>query len=276
MKIDISSVSESAFFQNIVYGYGPKLLLAIVTFIVGLYLIGSITKAVDKLMQRKKWDPSLCSFFKTFLSVSLKVLLVITVAGMVGVATTSFIAVLGAAGLAVGLAFQNTLSNFAGSVLLLVFRPFKVGDLIEVDGRLGIVKEIQIFCTQMVTLDNKRVIIPNGKLASETIINLSTEDIKRIDLTFGIGYDDDLKKAKSVLNTIIAADSRVLSEPAPQVAVSELADSSVNFVFRPWVKTEDYWDVYFQMVENVKLEFDKEGISIPYPQQDIHIKTNEK
>jgi small conductance mechanosensitive channel len=187
------------------------------------------------------------------------------------VETTSFIAILGAAGLAIGLAFQNSLGNFAGSFLILAFKPFKTGDLVELDGRLGVVKEIQMFCTIITTPDNKTVILPNGPVANGTIVNLSHESIKRIDLTFGIGYSDNIAEAKKALQRVIDADSRILKEPGSTVAVSSLGDSSVNFVFRVWVKTEEYWDVYFSMMEQVKLELDRKEISIPFPQRDVHL-----
>lgn len=257
---------------GLVKTYGPQVVLALVTLVIGFSLVNMFSKVVKKAMEKKEFDKSLSTFLVSLIRISLKVMVLISVAGMVGIQTTSFIAILGAAGLAVGLALKGSLENFAGSVLILVFKPFRVGHVIEVDGRMGEVKDIQIFSTVIRTVDNKTVIIPNGGLASGTIINLSTEPIRRIDLKFGIGYDDDLKKAKDILKEIITSDTRVLTEPAPNVAVSELGDSSVNFVFRPWVKTEDYWAVYFDMVEKVKLTFDKEGISIPFPQQDIHIK----
>ena len=251
--------------------YAPKLALALITLLIGFWMIGRVGRLIDSQFEKRDLDPSLRTFSVSMIGVILKVLLVISVAGMVGIETTSFVAIIGAAGLAVGLALQGSLSNFAGSVLILIFKPFKVGDVIDVAGRIGTVKEIQIFATVMRTTDNKRVIIPNGVLAGGTIVNLSAEDTRRIDLVFGIGYNDDIDKAKEVLKAIIAKDERILSEPEPTVAVSELADSSVNFVFRPWVKKDDYWPVYYDMVETVKKTFDKEDISIPFPQRDVHL-----
>ena len=187
----------------------------------------------------------------------------------------SFVAIIGAAGLAVGLALQGTLQNFAGGVIILILRPFKVGDYIEGSGHAGTIKEIQIFNTVMLTPDNKKIIIPNGGLSNASITNYSAQPTRRVDMVFGIGYDDDIKKAKELLETIVTGDERVLKDPIHQIAVSELADSSVNFVVRPWVNAADYWDVYFDMHEKIKLEFDKAGISIPFPQRDVHI-YNEK
>ena len=256
---------------NMCIKYGPQLILALVTLVVGLWIINKFCATLGKRLESKGFDPSLRGFLLSLLSIGFKAILLLSVAGMVGIKTTSFVAILGAAGLAVGLALQGSLANFAGSVLILIFRPFKVGDVLEVEGKVGTVKDIQMFATVVVTLDNKTVIIPNGTLAGGTIVNLSAQPIRRITLTFGIGYGDDLKKAKEILEKIMKEDTRVLQDPAPMAAVEELADSSVNFTFRPWVKSEDYWDVYFDMIEKVKLTFDAEGISIPFPQHDVHL-----
>ncbi len=249
----------------------PKIFLALITYFIGSSIIKWVVSLISNQFQKKELERSLQGFFISVGTVSLKVLLLISIAGILGIETTSFIALLGAAGLAVGLAFQNSLSNFAGSVLILVFKPFKVGDLIELEGRIGVVKEIQMFCTVITTPDNKTAILPNGPVANGTIINLSRESIKRIDLTFGIGYGDNIESAKEALHRVINADPRVLKEPGPTVAVRSLGDSSVNLVFRVWVKTEEYWDVYFHMMEMVKLELDKSKIAIPFPQRDVHI-----
>ena len=256
---------------NMCIKYGPQLILALVTLVVGLWIINKFCATLGKRLESKGFDPSLRGFLLSLLSIGFKAILLLSVAGMVGIKTTSFVAILGAAGLAVGLALQGSLANFAGSVLILIFRPFKVGDVLEVEGKVGTVKDIQMFATVVVTLDNKTVIIPNGTLAGGTIVNLSAQPNRRITLTFGIGYGDDLKKAKEILEKIMKEDTRVLQDPAPMAAVEELADSSVNFTFRPWVKSEDYWDVYFDMIEKVKLTFDAEGISIPFPQHDVHL-----
>ena len=198
-------------------------------------------------------------------------MLLISVVSMLGVATTSFIAVLGAAGLAIGLALQGSLANFAGGVLIALFKPFVAGDVIDAQGFLGKVEKIEIFNTIIKTPDNQKVILPNGPLSNGPITNVTAEPIRRVDMVFGIGYDDDIKKAQGILLEIARNNTKVLKDPAPQVRVGELADSSVNFKVRPWCKTEDYWDVYFDITEEVKKRFDSEGVSIPYPQTDVHL-----
>jgi len=250
---------------------GPRLLLAILTLIIGLWVIKMIVRIMNKSMERGDIDVSLRRFLSSLVSILLKVMLVISVASMVGIQMTSFIAVLGAAGLAIGLALQGSLANFAGGVLILLFRPFKAGDVIEAQGFLGKVSEIQVFNTVLNTFDNKKIIIPNAALSSDSITNFSAESLRRVDMTFGIGYEDDMKKTRELLLSLARSDQRVLKDPEPFVAVSELADSSVNFAVRLWCKNEDYWGIYFDMLEKVKLEFDKAGISIPFPQQDVHL-----
>jgi small conductance mechanosensitive channel len=251
--------------------YGPKLILAIVTLIIGLWVIRLFVKGLGKTMERSKTDVSLQKFLMSLIEILLKVMLVISVASMVGIQMTSFIAILGAAGLAVGLALQGSLANFAGGVLVLLFRPFKVGDFIDGAGHMGTVHEIQIFNTVLKTPDNKTIVIPNGALSNSSITNFSTEPTRRVDMTFGIGYSDDILKAKGILEALLKDDSRVLNDPAPVVVVSELGDSSVNFTVRAWCNSSDYWGIYFDMQEKVKLEFDKQGVSIPFPQQDVHL-----
>lgn len=251
--------------------YGPKLILAIIVLFLGLWIIKFINRMISKSLDHSKIELSLQKFLNSLVSALLKVLLFISVASMVGIATTSFVAIIGAAGLAVGLALQGSLANFAGGVLILLFKPFKVEDVIETQGYLGKVNEIKIFNTILKTFDNKTIIIPNGSISGGSITNFSTESQRRVDMTFGIGYDDDLKKAKSVLQSLVDEDSRVLKEPAPLVALSELGDSSVNFVVRVWCNSADYWNVFFDMQEKVKLTFDQEGISIPFPQRDVHL-----
>lgn len=250
--------------------YGPKLVLAILTLIIGLWVIKRIVNGANTHFTSKA-DPTLGKFISNLSSVLLKTVLLIAVASMVGIETTSFIAVLGAAGLAVGLALQGSLSNFAGGVLILLFKPFKVGDLLDAQGYIGTVKEIQIFNTILTTGDNRKVIIPNGSLSNGSMVNVNHEATRRVDLTFGIGYSDDIDKAKSIIEGLIADESRALKDPAHMVVVSELADSSVNFTVRIWVNTPDYWGVYFCMHEAVKKAFDAQGISIPFPQQDVHM-----
>jgi len=252
-------------------GYGPKLLLALLTLLFGLWIIKAIVAAARRAAEKKDVDPSLRSFLFSSLGITLRVLLVISVAGMIGIEMTSFIAVLGAAGLAIGMALSGTLQNFAGGVMILLFRPYKVGDYIEAQGHSGTVREIQIFNTILKTPDNKTIIIPNAGLANGSMVNYSTEAERRVDFTFGIGYEDDIDAAKAAIADLILKESRIKSEPEPFIAVSALADSSVNIVVRVWVDATDYWPVHFAMLENVKKEFDTRGISIPYPQHDVHV-----
>ena len=256
---------------GMIMNYGPKLLLAIVILFVGLWLIKYLNKATTKMMKKSEMDESLIGFLTNGISILLKLLLIISVMSMIGVEMTSFIAILGAAGLAIGMALSGTLQNFAGGVMILIFRPFRVGDLIEAQGFLGVVKEIQIFNTILVTLDNRRIIVPNAPIASNSLVNYSAEPLRRVDFTFGIGYNDDIDKAKDILWKIIKEDNRILNEPEAFIGLSELADSSVNFTVRVWVKSEDYWGVFFDMNEKVKKEFDKNNVSIPYPQTDVHL-----
>ncbi|MBN1131593.1 MAG: mechanosensitive ion channel [Bacteroidales bacterium] len=257
---------------DLIVTYGLKFILAIVVLLAGLWVIKILTRSLRKFMTRKEVDPSLVPFLANMFSAILKVLLVISVMGMVGIQMTSFIAVLGAAGLAVGLALQGTLQNFAGGVMILLFKPYRVGDFIEAQGHAGSVKEIQIFQTIITTPDNSTVIIPNSPLATGVIKNYTTQPKRRIDFSFGIGYGDDIDKARKVLLDLADADNRVLKEDnPPMVAVEALADSSVNMMLRTWVKSEDYWDLFFDMTEKVKKAFDKNGISIPFPQTDVHL-----
>ncbi len=223
-------------------------------------------------MDKVEYDESLEKFISSLIVVSLKIVLFIVILGNLGIATTSFAAILAAAGLAVGLALQGSLSNFAGGVLILIFKPYKTGDFIEAQGVMGVVKQIEIFTTKLNTPDNKEVIIPNGSLSNGNIINYSTEENRRIDITMGVSYDADIKQTKDLLMKILTDHPKVLKDPEPAILLGELADSSVNFKVRPWVLTEDYWDVYFQIMETCKIELDKAGIEIPYPQMDIHKK----
>ena len=251
--------------------YGTKLILAIVTLLVGLWLIKKFSTMLRRMFESRSLDRSLQTFLVSFLSVTLKILLFISVITMVGVQMTSFIALLGAAGLAFGMALSGTLQNFAGGVIILILKPFKVGDYIEAQGFAGSVKEIQIFHTALNTPDKKLIIIPNGSLSSGSLINYSAESTRRVNWDFAIGYSDDIDKAKQTLLDVVSADDRVLKDPEPFVAVASLGDSSVNLTARVWVNAADYWDIFFKMNEEVKKEFDKQGISIPYPQQDVHI-----
>ncbi len=252
-------------FQNLLIDYTPKVLTALAILIVGLFAIKFIVRASKKIMGKRGIDITLQKFLGDLISWSLKALLFVTVIAKLGVATTSFAAIIGAAGLAVGLALQGSLSNFAGGAIIMIFKPFKIGDLIEAQGVTGVVKEIQIFTTHLNTPGNKLAIIPNGTLSNGNIINYTAEGKLRVDLTFGVSYDADIKQSKEILMEVLASNPRVLKDPAPSVNVSELADSSVNFAVRPWANVADYWDVYFETTENVKLALDKAGIEIPYP-----------
>ena len=257
---------------GIIMEYGPKLVGAIITLIVGLWIISMIRSALKKRFEKRNVDPSLRGFLNSMIGILLKLMLWISVIGMLGVQMTSFVAILGAAGLAVGMALSGTLQNFAGGVMILLFKPFKVGDFINAQGHAGIVNEIQIFNTILKTPDNKTIIIPNGGLSTGSMTNFSTESKRRVDFTFGIAYGDDIDKAKQVLLKLIKADERILNEPAePFIALSELADSSVNLVVRVWAEAANYWGIYFDLQEKVYKTFAKEGLNIPFPQMDVHI-----
>jgi small conductance mechanosensitive channel len=248
-----------------------NLATAVVIFYVGKWLANLLTRTLRKVLQRQEIDVTLERFVCSLVRTVLLVFVIIAAISALGVQTTSFIAVLGAAGLAVGLALQGSLSNFAAGVLIVLFRPYKVGDWVEAAGISGAVVEVQILTTILKTGDNKQVIVPNSQIMSSVITNYSANDTRRIDLVVGVGYDDDLDRVREVLTEVVAAEERIMEEPAVTIAVSELADSSVNFVVRPWVKSSDYWGVYFDLNETIKKRFDQEGISIPFPQQDVHL-----
>jgi len=243
--------------------------LAIITLEVGLWLIQRLVNVLDRKLGAM--DPTLNSFLRGLVSVVLKVLLLVSVASMVGIATTSFVAVIGAAGLAVGLALQGSLANFAGGVLILIFKPFKVGDAIEAQGFVGTVIEIQILHTILNTFDNRRVVIPNGSLSNSSLINMSINTTRRADMSFGISYNDDIDKAKAICQRLIEADPRVLKDPAPLIVVGSLGDNSVNLTVRCWTNASDLWPFQWDMLERVKKSFDAEGITIPFPQRDVHL-----
>jgi small conductance mechanosensitive channel len=245
--------------------YGIKVIGAIVFWIIGSWIIKKIIKGSKKVMSKRDYDESLQKFLLNFINWTLKILLIITLLGTLGVPTTSFAAVIAAAGLAIGLALQGSLGNFAGGILIMIFKPIKIGDLIEAQGQMGVVKEIEIFTTKLTGLSNKEIIIPNGALSNGTIVNYTAEGTRRVDLIFGVGYDSDIKKTKEVLLEVITSHPLVLSEPAPSVNVHALADSSINFAVRPWCKAEDYWAVYFGVTEQTKEALDAAGIEIPYP-----------
>jgi len=251
--------------------YGPKLIGAIAVLIIGGWVIKAIGRGVENSLKKGKTDPSLIPFLTGIVNGLLKVLLIITVLGMLGIEMTSFIAIMGAAGLAVGMALSGTLQNFAGGVMILIFKPFKVGDVIEAQGYIGSVSQIQIFNTIMKTPDNKTIIIPNGGLSTSSMINYSTEATRRVDWTIGVGYGDDVDKVRAVIKRLCDEDSRIFKDPEVFIAVSALADSSVNFAVRAWVNAADYWGVYFELNEKIYKTFASEGLNIPYPQMDVHI-----
>ena len=269
--MDIDNLMEQV--NETVLTYGPKLIGAIVVWIIGGIVIKTLVKGFDKLLGKRDVDASLKPFLKGVVGSLLKVMLVISVLTMLGIEMTSFVAILGAAGLAVGMALSGTLQNFAGGVMLLIFKPFKNGDVIEAQGHIGLVSEIQIFNTILKTPDNKTIIIPNGGLSNGSMTNYSTEEKRRVDWTFGIAYGDDTTKAKEVMMNLMKEDSKILKDAGnePFVAVSELGDSSVNFAVRAWVKGADYWDVYFGMNEKIYNTFSKEGLNIPYPTMDVNV-----
>jgi small conductance mechanosensitive channel len=266
-----SFISNPDQIMDLVIKYGGQLLLALITLIVGLWVIGKIIKGLRKVFEARDFDASLRSFLTSLTGIVLKIMLVISVVSMLGVEMTSFIAILAAAGLAIGMALSGTLQNFAGGVMILIFRPFKVGDYITSEGHSGTVKEIQIFHTILNTPDKKTIILPNGPVSNGSTINYSTEPVRRVDFTFGIGYNDDIDKAKQVIREVIEKDGRILKDPEPFIAVSNLGDSSVDLVTRVWANAGDYWGIFFDMQETVKKEFDRQGISIPFPQRDVHL-----
>ncbi len=258
-------------FFDVTVSLGLKLLAALVIFVIGRWVARRLANLAGRLLERGEVESTLVGFVRNIVYYGLLTFVILAALGQLGVETTSFIAVLGAAGFAVGLALQGSLSNFAAGVMLVLFRPFKVGDFVEAAGTAGVVESIALFTTQMRTGDNKTIIVPNAQITSGIITNYSAKDTRRVDLTFGVGYEADLETVKRVIGEVVSADSRVLAEPAVTIGVVELADSSVNFAVRPWVKSADYWNVYFDLNENMKKRFDAEGISIPFPQRDVHL-----
>ncbi len=256
--------------------HGLNILIALIVFVVGRMVAKRLANVTQAILSKSSVDETLTTFLRNIIYYALLAAIAIMALGQAGINVTSFLAVLGAAGLAVGLALKDSLSNFAAGVMLILLGFFKKGDYITAAGVSGTVTAINIFNTVLTSPDNKAIIVPNSSILSGTIINVSANATRRVDLIMGIGYDDDLLKAKELLETIVKEDPRVLSTPAPQIAVSELADSSVNFIVRPWCKTEDYWGVYWGLTEKVKLVFDQEGISIPYPQTDVHLHKADK
>lgn len=269
-SIDLQSLTE-----QYIIPWGISFGFAIIIFLGGRLISKWIVRIVKKLLKKSGMDTILINFVSSILSAMLLLVVIIASLNQLGVDTTSLIALVGAAGLAVGLALQSSLQNFAAGVMLIIFRPFKNGDFVEAGGTSGVVEKIGIFSTIMRTGDNREMIIPNGSIYGGNITNFSARETRRVDMVFGIGYDDDIRKARDIMEGIIKADERILAEPEPLIAVSELADSSVNFVVRPWVKSGDYWAVLFDLNEKIKLAFDENGISIPYPQMDVHLQKAE-
>jgi len=257
--------------QAVVAQYGLQVLGALATVIIGIWLATILSKSLGKVLNKKSVDQTLVKFVVSLVKIALITFVIISAASQVGIQTASFVAVIGAAGLAIGFALQGSLSNLAAGVMLIIFKPIKVGDYIEGGGSAGSVESVGIFITTLITPDNKVVYIPNSTLTGGNIINYSAKDRRRVDMVFGIGYSDDIDKAKTVIQSVLSNDSRILNDPAPQIVVSELGDSSVNFNVRPWVNTPDYWGVYFETTEQIKKKFDEQNISIPFPQRDVHM-----
>jgi len=259
--------------RDIFTRFGLKIVAAVVILIIGRWVAGLLRRVVQKMLTKRSLDATLVSFVGNLVFIGLMVFVILAGLGQFGIQTTSFIAVVGAAGLAIGLALQGALANFAAGVLMLIFRPFKEGNFIDAGGAAGVVEDITIFTTQLRTPDNKTVIVPNAKVTGDNITNYSAKDRRRVDLVIGVSYSDDMQKVKTTLEKVLASDERILEDPAPTIGVLELADSSVNFAVRPWCKTADYWPVYFDITEAIKRRFDEAGISIPFPQQDVHMYT---
>jgi len=251
--------------------YGLKVIAAIVILIIGRFAAKGIRRVIRRVLKKGNVDATLISFVSSLAYVLIMAFVIIAALGQLGVQTASFVAVLGAAGLAVGLALQGSLANFAAGVLMIIFKPFKVGDYVEGGGVSGLVEEIGIFATELKSPDNKKIIVPNAKMTNDSIINYTAKEIRRVDIVAGVSYGDDLDKVRKILEKVLDGDKRILKDPAPTIGVLALADSSVNFAVRPWVKTPDYWDVFFATQENIKKQFDAAGITIPFPQQDVHL-----
>ncbi|MHC4172438.1 MAG: mechanosensitive ion channel family protein [Planctomycetota bacterium] len=270
MDIDMQAILQKVY--EYLAEYGLKIIAALIIFLIGRWLAKFISRLIEKALIRSHVDKTLAKFTRNLCHIGLLIFVVIAAVASLGVETTQFAVVVGAAGLAIGLALQGSLANFASGFLMIIFRPFKVGDFIEAAGVKGTVDEIQIFNTIINTPDNVRAIIPNAQITGSNVLNYTVNETRRVDLVVGVSYEDDLKKAKQVIEEVLAGDDRVLKDPNLTVAVSELGDSSVNFVVRPWVKSADYWDAYFDITAKVKLALDENGIAIPYPQRDVHIK----
>ena len=264
MNFDLQKISD--FF----YDYSPKIVGAILTLIIGFWIVGWLTKMIKNLMAKRGIDESIRPFLASLINTGLKVLVILSVAQKFGIETASFVAIFGAMAFAIGMALQGSLGHFASGVMILIFKPFKVGDLVELGGKVGVVEEISVFNTVLLTPDNKKIIIPNGVVTSGVITNISGQGEIRVDMTYGIGYSDDIDKARSIIQKVADSCTHINHDKPVDIFVSELADSSVNFAVRPWCDSANYWDVFFYMQENIKKSFDKEGVSIPFPQMDIH------
>ncbi|MDX9796133.1 MAG: mechanosensitive ion channel [Arcobacteraceae bacterium] len=257
--------------------YAMNIILALAIFFVGKWLVGEVTNLIIKgLRKSSKLDETLVVFFKNIIYYALLIVVILTALKQVGIETTSFLAILGAAGLAIGLALKDSLSNFASGVMIVFFKPFKIGDFVTAGGVSGTITEIHLFNTEFKTGDNQKILVPNSSITSGSIINVNAHDKRRVDLLIGVGYEDDIKKVKELLTSIVASHEKILQDEANKIAVSELADSSVNFIVRAWVNTPDYWDVRFELIETIKTQFDQEGITIPYPQTDVHVYKEKK
>jgi small conductance mechanosensitive channel len=270
----LESINLQEIANTYLYPWGRNIGVSVLIFIVGFYVTKILIRILRKVLQNAGMENILVNFISSIVNWLLLLFVIIAALSQLGVNTNSLIALIGAAGLAIGLALQDSLKNFASGVMLITFRPFKEGDFVEAGGTTGTVEKITIFSSTLRTPDNKEVIVPNGPIYSEVIVNYSARENRRVDMVFGIGYGDDIKKAKELIEKIIGEDPRILKHPEPLVAVGELADSSVNFAVRPWVKTGDYWDVKFDITEKIKLAFDENGISIPFPQMDVHVDRN--
>jgi len=269
MEMDFSNLLAKVY--ELLTVYGMRVIAAIVIFIVGRWVAKGVAKLIRRVMSKSGTDETLVKFVGSMVYIAMLAFVIIAALNQLGIQTTSFIAVLGAAGLAIGLALQGSLGNFAAGILMIIFKPFKVGDFIEGAGTTGTVEEIQIFTTQLITPDNKTIIVPNAKMTGDNITNYTVKGTRRVDFVFGIGYDDDIDKARSIIKEIIDQDERVLKDPEPLIVISELADSSVNFTVRAWTTADDYWSFYFDTTEKVKKQFDAQGVSIPFPQRDVHM-----
>lgn len=273
-NFDLKNVDLHELFQQgqaLIMEYSLKIIAALAIYFIGRIIAKEIAKGVLKTLQNRRIDDTVASFTHNLTYGTLLVFVILAALSQIGIQTASFITIIGAAGLAIGLALQGSLSNFAAGVLMVIFRPFKIGDYVEAGGKAGIVEDIQIFCTQLKSPDNKVIIIPNASIMNDSIVNYSRKPMRRVDLTIGVGYDAYLPDVKALLLKTVEANEKVLQAEGIQVAVVELADSSVNFVVRSWAKTADYWDVYFELTESIKLELDKNNIAIPFPQMDVHV-----